>query len=1064
MAFNEATKEIPRKFISTEKNHARVLSDDSSVQEARLVVPPGELFHLVCTTDDTQPGQEALILMSLDRANVLMETDTRSVREISNYMAELLLPVDQPRRLGLLADHRQNVRLEEFMQVEHGNNVTVTFETMPYPGVVCYQGPVPDKGPGIWFGVWLIHHAGQGDSDGSVNGKRYFTCNPNCAVFVSVADLVLRHESQSSFNDAAMEDRSTQNYPKNPSQDYNMNGLVPHESAPGKRGKSPAESKTIGNLLHGALNVAANAIGLHKGSQSPRSESSRSLVFVNSNLAPKASTSTPSPPAFQSSGAAAANPLVDELPFKLNGRVCYFEDDCDPQIATVRWIGWLLKESNKDLYVGIEFDKPVGSGTGQFNGDQLFVTKPNHAAFVPATCLFPYEEAREQALAHRTESGPVRVQPQMTKKPSYSEMAKRPPQNSPAGGPSLANAADASRRAIQPAAVLSSSNVDAPKPSSGSSRLAINLQANDPVKPAATSAMTNNLGRNVQPAHASTAYVASKHPERQRVPQVQQASKQEIHKWVTDDKKSAGGFSSTKKDSDLHWPSEKLNSSTVDGTVKEHNIPIQHETSSYRDSYNSVHSGSVPAAQNVSPSLSQNQKNSAVPSSSVSRMSLPTKPVIGEGQQNPMSFYYGMEPKSENSPVGGRLSSRSNLTPSQPVPQLHPASLRRIDDKICSGRKRGIQGHKNSCYLDATLFSMFAFTNVFDEILTRPRRKRDIHGYEEVQHALREAIVHPLRNTMYVPCVDVMHLRELMDVFGNVTGLTNEERDPEEFLTSLFQQILKIDPLLKLTTGDCNWYTLFVEKDQMNLIPAVQQLFDESLVASDVRFKEVPKCLLLQTPRSGAQYKMYRYIFPSAVLDITDAIAGYPRQCSFCQEEQAEFECKECYNWMNLEDKTRSGLSTMAFCKKCSVKRHQRNPKHKPYEIQTTLAPLPEEQVRMELFAVVCIKTSHYVTFAKDGNQLWYFVDSMADREGGEGDRGSNIPEVRPCPELSEYLDPEFGHKRLMEKFEQHQSLPEPMSRFFEDCYFLMYQPITSVTVGQQAESQLVNLNTASEV
>ena len=30
--------------------------------------------------------------------------------------------------------------------------------------------------------------------------------------------------------------------------------------------------------------------------------------------------------------------------------------------------------------------------------------------------------------------------------------------------------------------------------------------------------------------------------------------------------------------------------------------------------------------------------------------------------------------------------------------------------KKISGRNKGIQGHQNSCYLDATLFAMFAFT------------------------------------------------------------------------------------------------------------------------------------------------------------------------------------------------------------------------------------------------------------------------------------------------------------------------------------------------------------------
>ena len=39
---------------------------------------------------------------------------------------------------------------------------------------------------------------------------------------------------------------------------------------------------------------------------------------------------------------------------------------------------------------------------------------------------------------------------------------------------------------------------------------------------------------------------------------------------------------------------------------------------------------------------------------------------------------------------------------------------------------------------------------------------------------------------------------------------------------------------------------------------------------------------------------------------------------------------------------------------------------------------------RMELFAVLCIETSHYVAFVKYGiaDSAWLFFDSMADRDG----------------------------------------------------------------------------------
>ena len=57
----------------------------------------------------------------------------------------------------------------------------------------------------------------------------------------------------------------------------------------------------------------------------------------------------------------------------------------------------------------------------------------------------------------------------------------------------------------------------------------------------------------------------------------------------------------------------------------------------------------------------------------------------------------------------------------------------------------GIQGHHNSCYMDATLFAMFSYSHVFDVALHRRKRKTDIDDYEKVQMILKEGIVNPLR-------------------------------------------------------------------------------------------------------------------------------------------------------------------------------------------------------------------------------------------------------------------------------------------------------------------------------
>lgn len=98
------------------------------------------------------------------------------------------------------------------------------------------------------------------------------------------------------------------------------------------------------------------------------------------------------------------------------------------------------------------------------------------------------------------------------------------------------------------------------------------------------------------------------------------------------------------------------------------------------------------------------------------------------------------------------------------------------------GRFKGIQGHQNSCYLDATLFAMFSFTwcyheceenisntfkikfktfSAFDSILFRPPSSEDIPEYLEVQKVLLEEIINPLRQNYYVRADKVIFYKKL---------------------------------------------------------------------------------------------------------------------------------------------------------------------------------------------------------------------------------------------------------------------------------------------------------------
>ncbi|XP_052758646.1 ubiquitin carboxyl-terminal hydrolase CYLD isoform X2 [Galleria mellonella] len=354
-----------------------------------------------------------------------------------------------------------------------------------------------------------------------------------------------------------------------------------------------------------------------------------------------------------------------------------------------------------------------------------------------------------------------------------------------------------------------------------------------------------------------------------------------------------------------------------------------------------------------------------------------------------------------------------------------------------AGKNRGIQGHHNSCYLDATLFAMFTFTSVFDALLYRPPEAEDSPHYSEVQRVLREEVVNPLRRHGYVRADRVMKLRTLLERLSDVPGLTSEEKDPEEFLNGLVAQILRAEPFLKLSSGqEAYCYQLFVEKDEHVSLPTVQQLLEQSFATSGVKLSEVPAAFIIQMPRFGKQYKLYQRVLPSPLLDVTDLIEGLPRQCTVCGS-LARWECGECSRGAALE--------AGALCAACLRLTHAARPNHQATpltvceEFENILESCPIPRVYMELFAVLCIETSHYVAFVKAGvghDAPWCFFDSMADRKGERN--GYNIPEIVCIESLGAWLSEEGG--RAPAAAPAARQLPAHARRLLADGYMCFYR------------------------
>lgn len=300
-------------------------------------------------------------------------------------------------------------------------------------------------------------------------------------------------------------------------------------------------------------------------------------------------------------------------------------------------------------------------------------------------------------------------------------------------------------------------------------------------------------------------------------------------------------------------------------------------------------------------------------------------------------------------------------------------------------------------------------------------------------------------------------LRKLLDLLSSTAGLINEEKDPEEFLNSLLQQVLKADPFLHLKPRDVQekkgegafLYQIITDKDETVKIAQVQTMLEQSFISADLILSEVPSCLILQMPRFGNRYKMYDMILPNLELDVTHIVENVPRECNMCGKDVAQYECKKCYEKGLLKD----GPGIASYCKGCNEKvhGHRKRQDHKPKPIllprmyshysdqtKTVERQLTLNKQKMDLFAVVCIETSHYVAFVKCGLEKdapWCFFDSMADRKGERN--GYNIPAVTRCPEALEWLSK--SPEEIIAAKERGE-MPEKVRRLLGDGYLCMYQ------------------------
>jgi ubiquitin thioesterase CYLD len=129
--------------------------------------------------------------------------------------------------------------------------------------------------------------------------------------------------------------------------------------------------------------------------------------------------------------------------------------------------------------------------------------------------------------------------------------------------------------------------------------------------------------------------------------------------------------------------------------------------------------------------------------------------------------------------------------------------------------------------------------------------------------------------------------------------------------------------------------------------------------------------------------------------------------CTICGS-LATHECRACYGKFTDRGGLCSGADSTAFCTDCLSRVHSRSdrsahsahftPLSNSFNLDNTNTAKGEfPRLTMDLFAVICIETSHFVSFVKCGTDRlapWVFFDSMADRVEVLHGTGHNVPQV----------------------------------------------------------------------
>ncbi|CAL2036908.1 unnamed protein product [Caenorhabditis brenneri] len=652
-------------------------------------------------------------------------------------------------------------------------------------------------------------------------------------------------------------------------------------------------------------------------------------------------------------------------------------------------------KGHKTLYAGVEFRNNIGAGTGVFNKEQLFHAKEGHAGFVELNTL----ESPSSASSN-TSTSSIQHRRRLSSSRSQQQMPA-------ASGTSISVPVNGRQNINGKQASIESLSDPPPPPYA------------PPSPPRASSAAASHQHPPPLPpkpiAHVEDYLIESYDIGSHVVVSHLGAQRSGVVRWLGNEMDEQG---------------DRIVRSAI--VQIDEDVPPAWRRSNHAASY-----GGSPVSGGVLVPVQALRHNRAG-SSSNGFSSIPS------------SNY----PISQASTMSRRTEEFGSMDSGVEKQKCGPAK----DLQQLVGRQKGIQGYCNSCYLDATLYAMFVQSTCFDFLLEKTTKGSE--KATQFQKILAHEIVFPLRKVHYVRADHVMKLRKLLaELMPHVTGLTNEEKDPEEILGFIFSEVLHAEPFIKLIgqnhAKDSQYLVPIVVDDWQGGAATSQHLLERHMRSAQVTFAKVPPVLIMQLPRYGQQ-KVFDKILPLETIDITPFVAGSVPACANCGA-CSEVYCPTCFLTRRVF------YSEIIYCRKCFHHSHLL-PELQDHQFRD-LYPPPKpvkkpHSHKMVLSAVLCIETSHYVAFVRSNTNQWLFFDSMADREGLSD--GFNVPVVRECGNMSDWLSLP-GWNRLREADETGQikamfgktALDPLVGRLLSDSYICFYEDASATP--SSSSSNLIN-------